>query len=156
VELRYPVEELLRGDRWFLGELRIGPEPLQDVRPRCPRLFFRMSRCRLTISNSRCSRAFSSTRLAASAVGGPHPPGRAHQLPSPCHKACCSVSNSRRTFPIRRPTARPSNRSRPGGCENLSGNWSWGNVFCLGNGSAADNRIKSPYHHEALRRKFFL
>jgi hypothetical protein len=32
LQLRYPVEEFLCGDRWFLGELRIGPEPLQDVR----------------------------------------------------------------------------------------------------------------------------
>ena len=32
-----------------------------------------------------------------------------------------------------------------GGCENVSGKWSRGNVFCLGNCSVADNRIKSPF-----------
>jgi hypothetical protein len=39
-----------------------------------PKAFFKMSRCRLTVSSSRRSRAFSAARLAGSAGGEPPPP----------------------------------------------------------------------------------
>jgi hypothetical protein len=42
--------------------------------PKMPKAFFNISRCRLTVSNSRRNRAFSSARAAASAAGEPPPP----------------------------------------------------------------------------------
>jgi hypothetical protein len=48
--------------------------------PKMPKAFFKMSRCRLTVSSSRRNRAFSNINAAASAAGAPPPPGGSRVL----------------------------------------------------------------------------